>query len=695
MKINRELLTASFCFAASIFAAPNAAFCAPSAEKAERLAAFAAEGEDALTDRLLMHWHTHATDVFVRDERVVGVGGPRAAVPTVMFDGCRSHVTDFKRPRIEDLPRRFEDPRGLFLEPKDGGARQWAPYGRLGTIVCSINTEILGLALDAADDHPALAWRVLDTYLKGILARNIPTDLNRGHQQTLFGMQSMETIHDNTLPKACALYAALKEWVAANHPDDLATYQAALKKWAEVQIANGVADNNWDIMQLNNILDVAVVLEPDSSYADGKGRGHYLDVVMNRSSVRNLSVRDLCAKGFDQDAGTWWECPGYSLVTLKDLAKFAAKIRDVAHIDLYDDIPVLKKAFAAAGEYLFPDGMTIGFGDTHPSPLPDEITAVARPHTSPFFYSPNASWLVARSGMDAASDVAFALNAALGNHMHANGISMELYARGYRIAPDAGVGWALYSGDDYKEYYSRYPAHNTVMVCSRSDFSPMKCFQPFKLEAHGRDWATVSFRDPATGAQQLRTVAYVKDGKAAFFVDVFRSRIPGGSTSGDEWHDYYYHNLGDSIVFNGETKPTDIINFAESGLYSLSYIKEKEAMEGGRDLDAVFRWKRQDGEIKTRFFMNGAPGRVFVKAFAPATEGLSRVKSPDYSITRDSRTPLIVARQQGEAWHRPFMAVIDPSGEVESVSFGENGDALSVRLKDGRTLSPLAGKAAW
>ena len=67
--------------------------------------------------------------------------------------------------------------------------------------------------------------------------------------------------------------------------------------------------------------------------------------------------------------------------------------------------------------------------------------------------------------------------------------------------------------------------------------------------------------------------------------------------------------------------------------------------------------------------MNDAEGRTFIKAMAPATEGLSRVKSPNYGITRDSRTPCLVVRQRGEAWDNPFVVVIDPCGAVKGVEF--------------------------
>ena len=32
---------------------------------------------------------------------------------------------------------------------------------------------------------------------------------------------------------------------------------------------------------------------------------------------------------------------------------------------------------------------------------------------------------------------------------------MELYGKGYRLAPDGGIGLTLYSGLDYLEYYSQ------------------------------------------------------------------------------------------------------------------------------------------------------------------------------------------------------------------------------------------------
>lgn len=50
-------------------------------------------------------------------------------------------------------------------------------------------------------------------------------------------------------------------------------------------------------------------------------------------------------------------------------------------------------------------------------------------YVSPLFYAPNVSWLVQRNGMHPHNSLMISLNASEGNHMHANGISMELYGK--------------------------------------------------------------------------------------------------------------------------------------------------------------------------------------------------------------------------------------------------------------------------
>lgn len=58
-------------------------------------------------------------------------------------------------------------------------------------------------------------------------------------------------------------------------------------------------------------------------------------------------------------------------------------------------------------------------------------------------------------------------------------------------------------------------------------------------------YATVSFLEPETQAEQQRTTAIVKTSdKGGYYIDVFRSRKKEG---GDKTHDYFYHNLGQEM----------------------------------------------------------------------------------------------------------------------------------------------------
>src|SRR5690606_11152411 len=66
---------------------------------------------------------------------------------------------------------------------------------------------------------------------------------------------------------------------------------------------------------------------------------------------------------------------------------------------------------------------------------------------SPSFWAANTSWLVLRNGMDKRNSLMISLNGSEGNHMHANGISMELYGKGLPLAPDAGIGSGYFALD--------------------------------------------------------------------------------------------------------------------------------------------------------------------------------------------------------------------------------------------------------
>ena len=727
---------------------------------------------DWLYSRLQMFWKTQASDVFVNGEAFAHPGGERAAEPTVKYNGTRGFESQYNRPKLEDLVPYDDDEQGnvTYVNKVTGKMEKTSP-AKTGCNIAGVNRYIVGIARDAARIYAAtgdmrygqMAAKVFDVYMKGIAYRNVPIDLNHGHQQTLVGMTTFEVIHEDVINELTQMYPLIKPLVK----DDQAVIEAGFKKWAENIIANGVPHNNWNLFQANFIMKIALVLQDNQAYADGKGKQYYLDYIVNQNSIRQWSMNKLIDFGFDAKSKTWYESPGYSTTVLSSICDFANMLDEKAGIDLFKLRPILTEAVKTSAEYLFPNRMIAGFGDTHPGYLNtggiDQVLKYATRHknknlisemnllknavapqapiseieayTSTLFYAPNVSWIAMRSGMDKQHDLMASVNASLGNHQHANGISLELYGKGYVLGPDAGIGRTLYSGLDYLEYYSQMPAHNTVVVDGVSSYPVMMSQHAFKVVASYPEvskeqpvskklsekklsiqkdselkdkitYATVSFIEPETQAQQQRTTAIVKtSAKGGYYIDVFRSKKKEG---GDKTHDYFYHNLGQEMKVMDATsgqpidmKPTEELAFAGGHLYAYSYIYDKKSAEMQNSVKTQFVTKilddkvveAMDGqrEITMTMWMKKDENRTIFQALSPVNLEYERMPNQPYKV--DEQPVLtFVARQKGEAWNHPFVCVYEPSsdaepGDIESVDYFTPSEpsavGIIVKLKDG------------
>ena len=719
---------------------------------------------DWLYSRLQMFWKTQASDVFVNGETFSHPGGAKAAGPTVKYNGSRSTASQYNRPKLEDIIPYDDDEQGsvTYISRATGKMEKTSP-AKTGCNLAGVNRQIIGIARDAARIYAAtgdmrygqMAAKVFDVYMKGIAYRNVPIDLNHGHQQTLVGMTTFEVIHEDVINELTQMYPLIKNLVK----EDQAIIESGFKKWAENIIANGVPHNNWNLFQADFIMKIALVLQDNQAYADGKGKQYYLDYIVNQNSIRQWSMNKLIDFGFDAKSKTWYEAPGYSTTVLGSICDFANMLDEKAGIDLFKQRPILKEAVKTSAEYLFPNHMIAGFGDTHPGYLNtggiDHILKYATRHkdknlisemnllksavapkapiseiekyTSTLFYAPNVSWIAMRSGMDKQHDLMASINASLGNHQHANGISLELYGKGYVLGPDAGIGRSLYSGLDYLEYYSQMPAHNTVVVDGVSSYPVMMSQHAFKVVAAYPEvskeqpaskklseqkekvsYATVSFIEPETQAQQQRTTAIVKtSAKGGFYIDVFRSKKIEG---GDKMNDYFYHNLGQEMkvmdAASGQPldmKPTEELAFAGGHLYAYSYIYDKKCAEMQNSIKTQFVTKIQDDkvveamdgqrEITMTMWMKKDENRTIFQALSPVNLEYERMPNQPYKV--DEQPVLtFVARQKGEAWNHPFVTVYEPSsdtepGDIASVDFFEpeqkGAVGILVKLKDGTT----------
>jgi hypothetical protein len=724
-----------------------------------------------IVSRLQMYWQAHSTKVFVKNGVYDHAEGS-APVPTVRFTGTRDAASAYFTPKLEDVKPYMGERDLLWLQNRNapGQPWEWVSQAKSGRIVESINMRIAVLARDAAflywatgdEAYARFAYDIFATYMAGIAYREEPVDLNHGHDQTLLGLQSFEVIHEDIVVPLTEAYDFIHGYVAA---DRRPLFDRAFRQWADLIVKNGVPWNNWNLIQARFVLHIAAILGPDASYEDGHGSGYYVRAVLKDGAARQWPLRRLLDHGYDPATGIWNESPGYSINVAHDFMECVDLLDEVFGIDVLPDLPALPRAARALPQYLLPNGRTVGFGDTRyeaprtamiarlqahalrhgrtddaaaygtllatlrgasdtgsedpvhalldTAKAPAAAPAAIADYQTPTFYAPNASWLMQRSGYAGPDALAISVAGSNGNHAHANGIAMELYAKGLSLAPESGRG-SGYLQNDHLEYYSQFPAHNTVVVDGVSAYPAMKSNHPFALlaaypapgspAAAAFPWATfgaVSFREPETDADQQRVLGIVRiDATNGYFVDIFRSRRRDGK---DRYHDYIYHNLGQSLRFLDAagrplaTTPSERLSFADGDLIGYDYWRDRTSLTSGAPLRARFDL-HGDGPPRTMTaWLQGGAGREFFSVLAPPSTAWSAGMLP--RAIEQAPLPTLVIRQDGEAWTRPFTAVFEPGdgGAAHVLAVEQVGDghalALRVRTVDGGRQTILSGDA--
>lgn len=589
--------------------------------------------------------------------------------------------------------------------------------------------------LEADERFAKFAFDIFDIYMMGMYHRSEPIDLLHGHIQTLVGLECFQTIHESSLGSTSELYDFLHQYVEQNHADKIATYDATIKKWNDQIIKNGVPQNNWNMHQAKIILKAAMVLQDNENYKDEKGREFYIDYILNVTSPRQWSLTKFMDYGYDENNGVWAECPGYSFGVTRDLVNFANDFDNTFDHNILPYMPVMNKAVRVLPQYLFPNGQTVAFGDSNYGSLSTgsisamirtaqkngdeemerEFTEMyrlfsdnsgrsgrgrrSRDNISSFFaskplelnpkyekgdlkdymtqtfYAPNISWHVQRMGQGE-DGMMVSLNGSLGNHMHANGINMELYGKGFVQGADPGKG-ANYLQPIYLEYYSQFPAHNTVMVDGASSYTEMLSYHDFDLigeypkseqkEGYYSDvtYSDVYFLEPETRSDQSRLVSIVKTGETTgYYIDIFRSKK---QRKGDKFHDYYYHNLGQSMQLMDasgkplQLSPSEALAFAGGHLYALDYMWDKNSLQTSDDYQAEWKIDMPEGEadVFMNLWMKGTEGREVFSIKSPPNKAFRNGGGLPYDVDKEPYLTF-AARQHGEAWEHPFISVYEP-----------------------------------
>jgi hypothetical protein len=725
----------------------------------EKYMALCAADPEWLVSRLQMNWKTKHDKVYLRGGDFSHSEG-EAPVPTVRFSGTRDWASKYSFPSLENIEPYSDDERGMYLKNRDTGEMEWVHPSKVGHGIEGVNRKIMALVEDAAflywytgdKKYAEFAAPVYDTYMNGMYYREAPVDLDNSTQQKISGLATFEVIHEQIVVSLTLTYDFMFDYLKENSYDmDISV--GVFQKWGDQIINNGIPDNNWNFFQARFLTYIGLALDNNDYYENGKGQQYYLDHTFETTTDRQIALKEAVGN-YDYKSGIWPECASYSMHVTETLLKILTLLDNATNADEFKNYSIVEKATLATFQYLFPNGNIVGFGDSRHQSLPAEsfeylianyrkygkedkekqITALYKSLsedeiedrgnglfelffyvdnlveteeqnkeeligslTSSTFYAPNVSWFMQRMG---SGDNATAVSTfgAMGNHAHANGVAIEMYANNQVLAPDMGKG-PSYWHEDHRDYYSRYPAHNTVVVNGVSDSEAMRVSHPFKMENNFPEsgertnlfkqvsFSNVSFVEPTSLANQQRLTALIngKSGKP-YVLDIFRSEKSGAEK---QKHEYFYHNLAQSISLfddNGAsvsaTASSDLN--AKGNIKAYDYFTDEKSVASSNNINALFKLESQGNPTKMmKLWIKGDNSRKYFSVNGPESHALN--KATVSAEICDAKIPALVIRKDGEAWMDPFVVVFNPyfdGGEkvIDDIAYPEIAENKAAQL---------------
>ncbi len=487
-----------------------------------------------ITSRLQMYWKNHYTQPYVNGGHYSRAEGS-APSPTVRFTGGRDWATDYNVPSLENIVPYMDyrdDEIYLQNRKKEGQPWEWVKSSETAHQIERINEIIMEKAMYSAfiywlsgdESYAKFAYDIFMTYVDGIYYREAPIAEIDTRNARILGLTSFEVIHEKVLNYMPMCYDFLYSYIVEQDAD-IDRIHTVFQKFADQIIINGVSTNNWNIFQACFVTYLALILEDDEAYENGKGQQYYIDFLLNKSVEKQKALREVCDI-YDQNTAMWNESPGYSTSTTKDLIEILWLMGGIpskdSNSDIFEDFSIVERAALASFEYLLPNKTTTAFGDNGYATIDfamyetllaiyhrrndvekervlmsvirdqiaeglydrergsslyklftyvDEIDMEADEENNFFstvFYTPNVNLTIQRNGMDEEQGL-MVVNSGTGfNHGHSNGINLELYGKGYPLGVDKARGTSYWVAD-HAEYYSKTISHNTVLVDGVSD----------------------------------------------------------------------------------------------------------------------------------------------------------------------------------------------------------------------------------
>ncbi|SHG40872.1 hypothetical protein [Dysgonomonas macrotermitis] len=564
----------------------------------------------------------------------------------------------------------------------------------------------------------------------------------------ILGYYDYEQIHDDLQVYLTGIYDLLFDYLV-EHPDrqssvigkDVVSISSEVfKRFIDIGLVRGGRTGNWNVNGFDLILRSMLVLENNTYYADGKGMDYYLPFYTTNTTEYHDALPDIL-KVYDPVTGLWPEAPGYASGTIGSLVNLALPIYR-SGINTIADYPMIQKAALANLNWLDVRGNLVVFGDMRGGPLSyntferlltyytwvndlenaKKVASIIRkgidsgqysrtqtdwvglclnqplPETDstmlPYnrvVYSPVHRHLIMKNRNDEQNGLMFTLyGGENGKHLSPNGLAMQLYGKGWALAPDAAAYESYWSKD--AKYHQSATGSNTILPGYTAGEIVVNAMDPFVASDEFTNKNTISesysFAD-VSADEKRRLVAMVRTSPiTGYYIDIFRSDQPN--------NDYLYHNLGNEMklydIKGNRIQQEESVNDLDT-VYNAAYsyfANIKKSMHTG-DFRAVWDITTVFPAIKMEMWMIGQKNRTIYTMDAPPTTLLNNITPGDVNKSPQPTPSLIVRQNNNNAKDNPFIGVFEPYNEgqrsVQKVSeMAAQGDFISllVESKDSR-----------
>ncbi len=272
-------------------------------------------------------------------------------------------------------------------------------------------------------------------------------------------------------------------------------------------------------------------------------------------------------------------------------------------------------------------------------------------------------------------------------HGHASGIDLELYGKGHILGIEAGK--AEVGSNIHKHYHSLFAGHNTVIShgasASKGGWMNLGINQTNKVFMEPRpkqnaisphhSFTTLSFFDEhnyVAKATHQRTTAIVRlNNEAGYYIDIFRAK----SSHPEQFHDYLYRNIGDSITAKIAQKAIELsddperyqpfpqatykqtrFHYQHPGWHYFSDVKTSTPTKQNIHVRFDAHKLNNDGVSMHANVLGGLT--------LDYTQALTPISNIEYKPYNKKPHPIMILRHQGAVWDNPFVVIYEPQNAL-------------------------------